>query len=347
MILTLRVHVRTAHGILKIGYNIRCQQKTDKRIFFSARVSVIHMTNRRRHLPPLAALRAFEAAARHASFSRAAAELCVTHGAISHQIKSLETYLGFALFRRLPRRVQLTESGEAFFANVHAAFDLLETGTTQVMARYTNQPLVVSCIATFCMRWLMPRLQQFTSSHPELAIRLSASNSPEIFPQEDIDVSIRVGPTHGVGDWPDDIEAHAFLDESFGPVCSPQLLQRTPLRHPDDLRAHILLHTESRPSAWGDWLRMHGVTNIDPTAGQRFETFYLLLHAATSSFGVAIGPDTMVADDLASGRLVAPFGFVSSGISMYVLYPRAHTSDPRCLALRDWLVAMGQADTPG
>jgi LysR family transcriptional regulator, glycine cleavage system transcriptional activator len=300
------------------------------------------MTNRRHHLPPLAAMRAFEAAARHASFSRAAEELCVTHGAISHQIKSLETSLGVPLFQRLTRRVQLTEAGEALFAKVHAAFDLLETGTAQVMARYTNQPLVVSCIATFSMRWLMPRLQQFTSSHLGLAIRLLASNSPELFPQEDIDVSIRVGPTDRAGNWPANVEAHAFLDEAFGPVCSPQLLQHVPLRHPDDLHAHVLLHTESRLSAWGDWLRINEVTSIDPTAGPRFETFYLLLHAATSSFGVAIGPDTMIAEDLASGRLVAPFGFVPSGISMYVLYPRAQAHDPRCLALRDWLMAMGQ-----
>jgi LysR family glycine cleavage system transcriptional activator len=130
------------------------------------------MRETRHRLPPLVALRAFEAAARHLSFTRAAQELGVTHGAISHQVRGLEEYLGFALFRRLPRRLVLTAAGEALFTKVCTAFDLLEMTTVQVMAAYTKRPLVVSCIATFSMRWLMPRLHQFKARHPDIDIYL-------------------------------------------------------------------------------------------------------------------------------------------------------------------------------
>lgn len=296
------------------------------------------MMSLRRRLPSLAALRAFEAAARHLSFSRAAAELCVTHGAVSHQIRGLEASLGFSLFRRLHRRVVLTEAGEALFAKLRTAFDLLEMGTEQVVTTYGRRTLVVSCIATFSMRWLMPRLHQFQAKYPDIDMRLCAPDSPIEFPRDDIDVSIRSGR----GEWPDDLEAIAFLDEAFGPVCSPALLQAHPLETPDDLRHHVLLHTESRKTAWPDWLRLAGVQGVDSTLGQRFETFYFLLQAAASNFGVAIGPDALVADDLASGRLVAPFGFIPSELAMYLLYPKSRAHNAQIVAFRDWLLEVGK-----
>ncbi len=294
-----------------------------------------------RRLPPLAALRAFEAAARHLSFSRAAEELCVTHGAVSHQIRSLEEYLGVPLFRRLPRRVVLTEPGEALFGKLRTAFDLLEMSAEQVIALYRQRPLVVSCIATFSMRWLIPRLHRFHARYPHIDIRLSAPDSPVEHPCDDIDVSIRVG----LGEWPQDIVAEPFLAEEFGPVCTPALLHQHPLQRPDDLQQHTLLHTESRRTAWHDWLRLVGVTAIDPTRGQRFETFYFLLQAAAAGFGVAIGPHPLVADDLSTGRLVAPFGFVPSGLTMYVLYPQSRAQNPYLVAFRDWLVEVGGEDS--
>jgi LysR family glycine cleavage system transcriptional activator len=293
----------------------------------------------RHRLPPLVALRAFEAAARHLSFTRAAQELGVTHGAISHQVRGLEEYLGFALFRRLPRRIVLTEAGEALFTKVCTAFDLLEMTTVQVVAAYTKRPLVVSCIATFSMRWLMPRLHQFKARHPDIDIHLCAPDSPVAFPRDDITVSIRTGRS----DWPEDIVQEAFLDEECGPVCSPDLVQRCPLVHPEDLRYHTLLHTDTRKHAWYDWLRLTGVTGVDPTTGQHFETFYFLLQAAVSGFGVAIGPHPLVADDVGTGRLVAPFGFVPNGLSMYVSYPKARATDPQVVAFRDWLLEVGRA----
>jgi LysR family glycine cleavage system transcriptional activator len=300
------------------------------------------MKGTRRRLPPLGAVRAFEAAARHLSFTRAAEELYVTHGAISHQVRELEQYLGCALFRRLHRRIVLTEAGEALFAKVRIAFDLLEMTTTQVVAAYTRRPLVVSCIATFSMRWLMPRLHQFTARHPDIDIRLCAPDSPVEFPRHDIDVSIRAG----LADDSEAMEHRAFLDEEFGPVCSPALVQRCPLVCPEDLRRHTLLHTETRKHAWHDWLRITGVVGVDPTVGQRFETFYFLLQAAASGFGVAIGPHPLVADDIAAGRLLAPFGFVPHGLSMYVSYPKARATDPQVIAFRDWLLEAGSTSRP-
>ncbi|PON15237.1 hypothetical protein C2W62_24930 [Candidatus Entotheonella serta] len=208
-------------------------------------MNMTHIMNPRHRLPSLMALRAFEAAARHTSFSRAAGELCVTHGAVSHHVKGLEDNFGFPLFRRLHRRVVLTEAGEALFEKVRTAFDLLELGTEQVVAAYTNRPLVVSCIATFSMRWLMPRLSQFHALHPDIELRLSAPDSPLEWPREDIDVAIRVGR----GEWPEEVEAVSFLAEAIGPVCSPSLLEQCALEHPHQLRQHTLLHTETRLSA--------------------------------------------------------------------------------------------------
>jgi LysR family glycine cleavage system transcriptional activator len=173
--------------------------------------------------------------------------------------------------------------------------------------------------------------------HPDIDIRLSAPDSPVDYPRDDIDVSIRVGPA----DWPEDTIAEPFLAEKFGPVCSPALLQQHPLEQPGDLQQYTLLHTESRKSAWNDWLRVTGVSSVDPTAGKRFETFYFLLQAAASGLGVAIGPHPLVADDLETGRLVAPFGFVSSGLSMYVVYPKSRLQNPQLVAFRDWLVEVG------
>jgi LysR family transcriptional regulator, glycine cleavage system transcriptional activator len=232
-------------------------------------VRAIHTKGTRRRLPPLGAVRSFEAAARHLSFTHAAEELYVTHGAISHQGRELETHLGCALFRRLHRRVVLTEAGEALFAKVRAAFDLLEMTTAQVVTAYSRRPLVVSCIATFSMSWLMPRLHQFTARHADIDVRLCAPGSPVEFPRDDIDVCIRAGLSNGS----EEMEHRAFLEEEFGPVCSPALVQRCPLVCPEDLARHTLLHTETRKHAWHDWLRITGVEGVDPMGGNALRRF--------------------------------------------------------------------------
>jgi LysR family glycine cleavage system transcriptional activator len=182
---------------------------------------------------------------------------------------------------------------------------------------------------------LILRLVQY----PGLDIHLCAPASPVEFPRDAITVSIRTGRSA----WPEDIVQEAFLDEEFEAAGSPDLVQHCPLVPPEDLHYHTLLHTDTRKHAWHDWLRLTGVAGVDLTAGQRFETFYFLPQAAVSGFGMAIGPHALVADDVAAGRLVAPFGFVPNGLSRYVSYPKACATDPQVVALRDWLLEVGRA----
>jgi len=271
----------------------------------------------RRRLPPLKALPAFEEAARLLSFSAAARELNLTHGAISRQMKSLETHLGVRLFRRLNRRIELTDAGAAFLPAARTALDVVEASAARLSAATREGPVVVSCLPTFMMRWLIPRLYDFNARHPAIDVRLSASSAPVDFVRDGVDVAIRVG----AGPWPEGIEAHAFMNEEIGPVCSPALAKRRKLRRPSDLGQHTLLHTETRADAWPDWLARNKTTGVDSAKGQRFEHFYFLLEAAVAGLGVAVAPRPLVMEDLKLGRLVAPFGFVRSGRQYCLLYP--------------------------
>ena len=271
----------------------------------------------RRRLPPLKALPAFEEAARLLSFSAAARELNLTHGAISRQMKSLETHLGVRLFRRLNRRIELTDAGAAFLPAARTALDVVEASAARLSAATRQGPLVVSCLPTFMMRWLIPRLYDFNARHPAIDVRLSASSAPVDFAREGVDVAIRIG----AGPWPEGIEAHAFMNEEIGPVCSPALAKRRRLRRPSDLGQHTLLHTETRADAWSDWLARSKTAGVDAAKGQRFEHFYFLLEAAVAGLGVAVAPRPLVMEDLKLGRLVAPFGFMRSGRQYCMLYP--------------------------
>jgi DNA-binding transcriptional LysR family regulator len=288
-----------------------------------------------RKLPPLKALPAFELSADRASFTAAADELGLTHGAISRQIKALEDHLGVALFRRLSRRVELTPAGVAFLPSVRQALQGLETSASQVSAQTRQGPLVVSCLATFMMRWLIPRLYAFSSANPGVEVRLSASHRPVDFALDGIDVAIRLDtPGRRRG-----IIAHAFLQDRMGPVASPALLDRHRIRRPADLTRLPLLHTETRPDAWTNWLRLSGLEDIDAAKGSRFEHTYFLLEAAASGLGVAIGSYPLVEQDLVSGRLIAPFGFTASGASYCVLHPRNAAKAAKVTAFRSWIMA--------
>lgn len=288
----------------------------------------------KRRLPPLKALPAFEAAARHLSFTVAAEELHLTHSAISHQMKGLEGELGVPLFRRLNRRVELTEAGNVFLRAVRAALDVLETSAAQISAQAVQGPLVVSCLPTFMMRWLIPRLYDFNARHPDIGVRLSASFAPVDFARDGIDAAIRFG----AAPWPEDVDAQAFLEEQIGPVCSPSLLKRKGLQRPTDLRQHTLLHTESRPDAWPQWLKLVGARGIDVATGPRFEHYYFLLEAAIAGLGVAVAPRPLVAEDLKLGRLVAPFEFKRSGRSYFILHPKERGQVAKIKTFRSWIV---------
>jgi LysR family glycine cleavage system transcriptional activator len=291
-----------------------------------------------RRLPPLKALPAFELSATRASISAAAGELHLTHGAVSRQIKSLEEHLGVPLFRRFNRRIELTDAGAEFLPAVQQAMQVLEVSAARVTARTRHGPLTVSCLATFMMRWLIPRLYAFNAAHPSIEVRLSASHAPVSFADGGTDVAIRLGKPP----WPRGVVAHPFLPDHIGPVLAPALLARHRIKRPADFRRVALLHAETRPRAWADWLRLAGTSELDATKGARFEHTYFLLEAAASGLGVAIGSYPLVQQDLESGRLVAPLGFMASGNSYCLLRPRQTPNLEKSTAFRAWIKAQAQ-----
>jgi LysR family transcriptional regulator, glycine cleavage system transcriptional activator len=281
-------------------------------------------------LPPLNALRAFEAAARHGRIVDAAAELCVTHGAVSRQVKQLEQSLGVKLFRRAGTGVELTDAGVRLLPALSSAFDLIETGVERVTPS-PGSALLVSCSGTFIIRWLIPRLHGFRSRHPDIEIRLSESDAPVDFAQDAADLAIRtMAPP-----WPDDMVTTPIFGEEVGPVLSPELQAELKIRSVDDLARAPLIHTETRATAWSDWFAAVGRSDIDPRTGDRFEHFYYLLQAAASGLGVAIGPRPLVDDDIVIGRLVAPLGYVETGLHYVVLRPLR--DDVRVDTFVEWL----------
>jgi LysR family glycine cleavage system transcriptional activator len=290
----------------------------------------------RRRLPPLKTLPAFEIAAERASFSAAAGELNLTHGAVSRQIKALESQLGVPLFRRRNRRIELTEAGTAFLPGIRQALHLIEAATAQVATSPREGALVVSCVGTFMMRWLIPRLYEFNALHPKIDVRLSASALPVDFAREGIDVAIRLGQPP----WPRNVLATPFLPDRVGPVCAPALLKGRSSMRLTDLRRCPLLCADTRPDAWADWTQSRRIA-LDHRKARPFEHMYFMLEAAASGLGVAIASHPQVEEDLRAGRLVAPFGFTPSGRSYCVLHARALGDNPKIAAFRAWIVKRG------
>ncbi|EIZ82115.1 LysR family transcriptional regulator [Methylobacterium sp. GXF4] len=286
-----------------------------------------------RRLPPLNALKAFEAAARHASFTRAAEELRVTHGAVSRHVQMLEGWLGVPLFERHNRRVVLTEAGRSYAAEIGAALDRVALATARQVERGRPRLLHVNALATFTLRWLIPRLSGFQVAHPAIEVRLTTSNVPLANLADPFDVAIRGGPQTRPGHVP-----QSFLTERRIPVCSPALLQRLPLQEPEQLRHHTLLHAATLPEVWPHWLRAAGVPDLVPQASVTLEHFYLTLQAALDGLGVAMGPERLIADDLAAGRLTRPFAGPSLPARSYYTYvPEARAEDPTVRAFCAWL----------
>lgn len=292
-----------------------------------------------RRLPPLKALPAFELAATRVSINAAAEELRLTHGAVSRQIKSLEDYLGVPLFRRFNRRIELSAAGSALLPAVRQALQLLEASAAQVAAPSGQGPLVVSCLATFMMRWLIPRLYAYNSAHPGMEVRLSASHAPVRFAEDGIDVAIRVGKPP----WPRGVAARPFLPDRIGPVLAPALCASHRIKRPADLRRLTLLHTETRRQAWSDWQRLTETQGFDVASGLDFEHTYFLLEAAASGLGVAIGSYPLVQPDLHSGRLLAPFGFVATGSSYCLLHAKKAPNLMKTRAFTAWIMAEAQS----
>ncbi|MGZ9811512.1 LysR substrate-binding domain-containing protein [Pseudoroseicyclus sp. H15] len=270
---------------------------------------------------PLNALRAFEATMRHGQMGLAAAELGVTHSAVSRQVRGLEEVLGVRLFDGPRNRLVPSEAARALHPALQEGFDLIEAGVARTL-RQERQALDVSCTSTLAMRWLIPRLVGFQVAHPEIEIRLTAADGPVDFATAPFDLAIRVGP----GPWPG-AEVTEFFADCCGPVASPDLLEGAETR--DQLLALPRLHTKTRLSAWSEWCRAKGWPEPGPE-GRLFEHFYFMLEGARAGLGVAIAPEVLVREDLASGQLSAPFGFAETGRRYVVLSrpgaPRAATT---------------------
>jgi len=294
-----------------------------------------------RKLPPLNALRAFEAAARHLSFTRAAAELNVTQAAISHQVKALEARLGVILFRRLNRALRLTDSGQAYLQAVRDAFDAIAAATERLYADEAGGRLTVTTIHSFAAAWLLPRLLRFHVLHPEIDVLLDAADEIVDFAAGGVDLAIR----YGTGNWPG-LRVEQWMTEEIFPVCSPDLVTGpAPLRETADLRHQTLLHDDMRVN-WAIWLKAAGVAGVDSNSGPGFTDSRLVLQAAIGGHGVALARSLLVADDLAAGRLVRPFDkALPAGFAYYIVTAKADWDRPKVRAFREWLVAEA-AGTP-
>ncbi|MEK9971419.1 MAG: LysR substrate-binding domain-containing protein [Ferrovibrio sp.] len=296
-----------------------------------------------RLLPPLNALRAFEAAVRLGSFTRAAEELGVTHGAISRHIQTLEGFLGTRLFQAAGRGRVPTARAATYFADVHASLDRLAGATERMREPAAMRVLRVSTLATFAMRWLIPRLSAFQLTHPQVEVRLMTSATPSIEQIEgDFDVVIRRHQMHRPG-----FACQRFLVERNLPVAAPSLLERHPVRSAQDLLRAPLLHCDSKPFAWTEWFAAAGIRRSEvPTAGSRFENYYFTLEAAIRGHGFAVGALPLIDDDLKTGRLVAPLdGPIARSEGYHVLYP-ANRTKGSVMQFVDWLVQQGAADMP-
>ena len=286
-----------------------------------------------RDLPPLNALRAFEAAARRLSFTRAAEELGVTQAAISHHVRVLEDHLGFRLFRRLNNGLLLTEKGEAYLPSIRQAFDVLCEATDAVQGHGESQVLTLSVLPNFALRWLVPRLAEFQRRSAMVDVRLLTAYRGTEFLREDIDAAIRLG-----ADWPGLNADHLFGSDMF-PVCSPMLVAQRPLREPRDLVHHLLLHVYGALDDWPKWLVAADAGNVAVDRGPSFDSYALALEAAAHGCGVAMARSAFVQDDLASGRLIAPFSLtVRRDEAWYFLWPKTGSSR-KVSSFRSWLLA--------
>ena len=295
----------------------------------------------RRQLPSLNALRAFEAFGRHGRMTLAADELCVTHGAVSRQIRQLEEMLGVALTEGPRSRLRMTEAGLKLAQALSPAFDQIEAAVPRP-AQAGPRPLVVSCLPTFAMKWLIPRLPAFQAAHPEIPVRVAESNGPFDFKADGIDLAIRMRRPDAAEEG--DAEATLFMQHFHGPVMSPDLAARGPATL-ERICALPRLLTRTFLESWSDWAYNFDVGALPPPVSEQlFDHYFYMLEAAAAGLGVAIGPWAFVQRDLASGRLVAPLGFVPGRAIIVALTP-VEGAAPAALLFRDWLVAEG-ASTP-
>lgn len=296
-------------------------------------------------LPPLNALRAFEAAARLGSFKEAGEELCVTPAAISYQIRSLEANLGVALFDRTTHGLQLTQAGETYLPVVQDVYERLADATRRIMGQQNSQVLKLHVLPTFASSWLVPRIWKFHEIYPDIELQISSNQTlgrPVDFARDDADIAIRGGVD--AAEWPN-LQAQKLIHEEMYPVCSPVLMAGADqLRSPEDLRGHTLIVCSSAPEGWNTWLkeaqaRGYNVSGICPSHGLSFDTVQMAQDACALGQGVVIGREPLVNIYLETGRLVAPFDFsVCSRIAYWLVGPQRAFERECVLAFRDWIL---------
>jgi len=291
-----------------------------------------------RTVPPLNPLYVFETVARLGSLTKAAAELCVTHSAISRQLSTIEQYLGVVLFDRGPRGVRLTKVGATYYKTIGPAFASITAATANILGRAEDEPLRLSVYSTFAAKWLLRRLHRFEVLHPEIPVEISTTASPINFNEIEVDAAIQFGDGHRDG-----IDMHHLFDDVIEPVCSPALLRDgPPLRTIDDLANHRLLQSRYRRRDWFDWLSKVGRSDLESLVKRQrggFQNSLLAYQAAIEGLGVAMGQIRLLASDLATGALVRPFRMpIHRELAYYLLVPENRRHSPRIDAFRAWLL---------
>jgi LysR family transcriptional regulator, glycine cleavage system transcriptional activator len=287
-----------------------------------------------RRLPSLNALRSFDAAARHESFTRAAEELCVTQGAVSHQVKALEAELGVKLFNRERQRLVITQAGCDYLTVIRDAFDRIAIGTERLLQRQGSGVLTVSTSPDFAAKWLVNRLGRFAEAHREIDLRIAAQMHHVDFAREDVDVAVR----HGDGHWPGLTAVNLCAEELFA-VCSPKLRGNArDLRQPVDVLKFPLLHL-GNGNAWSKWLEAAGIGDAEALRGPVFNHASMLIDAAIDGQGVALARTALAAGDLLNGRLVRLFRVaLPLSRTYWIVCPPATANLPKIVTFRDWLM---------
>ncbi len=288
-----------------------------------------------RRLPPLSALRAFEAAARHLSFTRAAAELGVTQAAISHQVKLLEDQLGQPLFRRLTRRLLLTDAGQTLWPGVRDGFDRLAQAVQKVEASRDGGVLTLSLTVSFAARWLVPRLGNFLKAHPEIDVKLTTTDRMVDFAREDVDAAIR----HGDGTWPG-LDSWRVICPVYTALLNPRLIKDQTLEKPIDLQRLPLLVESDDNVDWRAWFEASGCAWRPHRRMVEFDTTQMAVQAAIEGLGVALGPPEYFADELESGKLIQPFEvYIETDEAFFLVCPTGRAEEPKIKAFREWILA--------
>jgi LysR family glycine cleavage system transcriptional activator len=291
-----------------------------------------------RKLPPLNAVRAFEAAARHVSFTKAAQELQVTHGAISKQVAILEEWLGLDLFNRSKSQVILTPSGKEFLSSLTPALDRIAVSASQLVDKSIANTFQISAPPTFTLRWLIPRISTFQKKIEQIDIKLTTSIAPVNFSVGEYDVAIRGATAALLNN-----VSIPFMTETIVPVCHPDLLEKGQLQHLNDISKQTLISYDTEPLAWKDWLHDAYASHIKPANQLQFEQMYFALQAAAEGLGIVLVPLFLVADEIIEGKLILPFGLLAARTRKYYLNaPLSIPQNPVIEKFTQWLAQEGK-----